>query len=213
MSGILFPKQLCYIESFLKKQDELISALEVFAKKNRVPILDPVSACFLEQMIMMLKPKRALEIGVAIGYSSIRIARKLKTGAKLTAIEKSAPNFKLASVNFKEAGVEDKIEFLFGDALDLIPKIKNKYDFIFLDADKEDYKELFNLSLAKLNKNGVIFIDNLMWYGYAAKKAVPKKFKNSTRHIREFNEYFMNCELLTTTLLPMGDGIGIGVKK
>ena len=213
MSGILFPAQQRYLESFIPEQDDLIKQLEAFAEKNRVPILDSASAVFLEQIILTAKPKRVLEIGTAIGYSSIRIARKLEPKGVVVTLEKSAPNYKLAQANFKAAGVEEKIEFLFGDALDIMPKIKKKFDFIFLDADKEDYKNLFELSLSLLNKGGIIFVDNLLWSGYAAKKVVPKKYKNSSRHIKEFNNYFMNHESLFTTLLPIGDGIGIGIKK
>lgn len=212
MSGILYPGQERYIDSFLPASDDLIKKLELFAEKNRVPILDSASAVLLEQMIIIAKPKRVLEIGTAIGYSSIRVARILGVNSMLVTIEKSAPNFKLAQQNFKDAGVESKIEFLFGDALEIMPGIKKKFDFIFLDADKEDYKKLFELSLSLLNKGGVIFVDNLMWSGYAAKKVVPKKFKNSSRHIKEFNNFFMNHELLKTSLLPIGDGIGIGIK-
>lgn len=213
MSGILYPGQQKYIESFVPESDELIKKLEDFAHKNRVPILDSASAVFLEQMIMISKPKRVLEIGTAIGYSSIRAARLLDEKALLVTLEKSAPNYKLALQNFKDAGVENKIELIFGDALEIMPGIKKKFDFIFLDADKEDYRNLLDLSLKLLNKGGVMFVDNLMWSGFAAKKIVPKKYKNSSRNIKEFNKYFMNNESLTTSLIPIGDGIGIGIKK
>lgn len=213
MSGILYPLQLKYIEGFVPEPDSLLKELEDFAVKNRVPILNHVSARFLEQMIAISKPKRVLEIGTAIGYSSIRIARILSGNSLLVTLEKSAPNYKLAAENFIKAAVQNKIDFQFGDALELMTKIKKKFDFIFLDADKEDYKNLFDLSIALLNKNGIMFVDNLLWNGNAAKRTVPKKLKNSTKHIREFNKYFMNHAALFTTLLPLGDGIGIGIKK
>jgi len=212
MSNVLYPSQKKYLESFIPAKDKLITDLENFAKENRVPILDKLSAEFLEQMVLMTNPKNVLEIGTAIAYSSIRIARLLGEKGKLITLEKSKPNLKLATANIKQAGLQDKIEICFGDALDIMPRLKQKFDFVFLDADKQDYMKLFDLSIPLIKKNGVIFIDNLMWYGYAAKKTVPKKFRNSTRHIREFNEYFMKHPSLKTSLQPIGDGIGIGIK-
>ncbi len=93
-----------------------------------------------------------------------------------------------------------------------MPQLKKKYDFIFLDADKEDYKRLFDYSLVLLKKGGIIFIDNLLWHGYAASKRVPQNYKLSTKHIRDFNIVFTTQENLKTSILPIGDGIGIGVK-
>jgi predicted O-methyltransferase YrrM len=93
-----------------------------------------------------------------------------------------------------------------------MPGLKKKYDFIFLDADKEDYLALFEMAMKLLKKNGVIFVDNLLWHGYAASKEVPEKYKTSTKYIRDFNKIFMNHPQLNTTLLPVGDGIGLGIK-
>lgn len=90
--------------------------------------------------------------------------------------------------------------------------MNKKYDLIFLDADKEDYKRLFEYSIILLKKGGIIFIDNLLWHGYAASKEVPKEFKNSTKLIREFNKLFTSQANLKTSILPIGDGIGLGIK-
>jgi predicted O-methyltransferase YrrM len=93
-----------------------------------------------------------------------------------------------------------------------MPKLTEKYDLIFLDADKEDYEKLFYNSLNLLNKRGVIFIDNLLWHGFPASKDVPPKYKRSTEHIREFNKLFVSQKGLKTTILSVGDGIGLGIK-
>ena len=113
----------------------------------------------------------------------------------------------------EESGFDEKINIIKGDALDIIPNLENNYDLIFLDADKEDYEKLFDYSLKKLNKGGVIFIDNLLWKGYAASEEVPEKYINSTEAIRNFNKYFLENEQLFSTILPIGDGIGIGIKQ
>ena len=94
-----------------------------------------------------------------------------------------------------------------------MPRLKKKYDFIFLDADKEDYKRLFDYAIVLLKKGGVIVVDNLLWQGYAAASRVPAKYKESTKHIKQFNKIFINQPNLKSTILPIGDGIGLGIKN
>lgn len=204
--------QLRYLDGFRTMDNELILEMESYAMENRIPILDRHAAAFLELQIKITKPKRVLEIGTAIGYSSIRIARSLATKAVLHTIEKSEDNIKLAEENFSKSGLGEKIVLYNGDALDIMPNLSGKYDFIFLDADKEDYKRLFDYSLMLLKKKGILFVDNLLWHGYAAAKRVPKKFKNSTKMIRDFNKVFMSQQNLQSTILTIGDGIGLAVK-
>jgi len=186
--------------------------MENFAKENKVPILSKDASEFLEQIILIYQPKKVLEIGTAIAYSSIRIAKLLKPSSVLMTIEKSKDNIKLASAFIKQAKLKRRIKILEGDAADILPTINDKFDFIFLDADKEDYLTLFKLSLKKLKKGGIIFVDNVLWQGFTAAKKVPKKYKNSTKHIRDFNNHFMNSKSLKSVLLPIGDGIGLGIK-
>jgi len=177
-----------------------------------VPILSKESSKFLEQLIVMFSPKKVLEIGTAIAYSAIKISRNLSSSGKLYTIEKSKDNIILANKFIGLAKQENKIKLHEGDAIEIMPEIKIKFDLIFLDADKEDYNKLFELSLKLLKKGGIIFIDNLLWHGYAAVKKVPKKYERSTKHIREFNKIFMNTPSLNSNILTIGDGIGLGIK-
>jgi len=213
MSLILNPEQENYLNSFKKSGDPLIREMEKYAKEHNVPILSWQSADLLEILIKMMKPKRVLEIGTAIAYSSIRVAKNLKKKAVLHTIEKSRDNIKTAKNNITKAGLEDKIEILEGDAINIMPQLTKKYDFIFLDADKEDYMQLYNYSLILLKKNGMIFIDNLLWHGYAAVEEVPTDYLESAKHIKKFNEVFLHQVNLKTTIIPVGDGIGLGIKE
>jgi len=212
MSEILKTSQEQYLNKFRTENDPLILEMEAYSKEHNVPILSWQSAELLEQLIRLNNPKRVLEIGTAIAYSSIRIAKNLKKKGVIHTIEKSEDNIELAKGYIQKSGLEEKINILAGDALNIMPQLKKKYDFIFLDADKEDYKRLFDYSLVLLKKNGVIFIDNLLWHGYAAAKKIPAQYKTSTKQIREFNAIFSNQKSLKTTILPIGDGIGIGIK-
>ena len=213
MNKIINIAQQNYLSSFPPKSDELLEEMEKYAQEHNVPILSQQSAEFLEQLVIVKNPKRALELGTAIGYSSIRIARNLKGKSVIHTIEKSADNIITAKEYISKSGVAGKIKLLEGDALNIMPQLKKKYDLIFLDADKEDYKRLFDYSLVLLRRGGLLIVDNLLWHGYAASSRVPKQYKESTNHIREFNKLFMNQPNLKSTIIPVGDGLGIGVKN
>jgi predicted O-methyltransferase YrrM len=186
--------------------------MEEFAREHNVPILDWQSAEFLEQLVLMKNPRRVLELGTAIAYSSIRIARHLDGKSVIHTIEKSADNISVAKDFIAKSGLGARIKLLEGDAINVMPQLKKKYDLIFLDSDKEDYKRLFDYSLVLLRKGGLLVVDNLLWHGYAASTRVPLQYKESTNHIREFNSLFMNQPNLKSSIIPVGDGIGLGVK-
>ena len=213
MSKILNPIQFKYISLFRKESDDLLKEMEAYAEENNVPILYWQSAEFIEQVIRMLDPKRVLELGTAIAYTTIRIARELRGKSQVHTIEKSTNNIIDARRFIQKSRVGAKIKLLEGDALNIMPQLKKKYDLIFLDSDKEDYKRLFDYSMVLLKRGGVIIVDNLLWQGYAASSRVPQKYKESTKHIREFNTVFMSQPNLKATILPIGDGLGFGIKK
>lgn len=213
MTRILYPAQKKYLDTFRKKEDKLIREIEEYAELHRVPILDWHSIEFIEKLILMYQPERVLEIGTAIAYSTIRIARCLNKNSSIHTIEKSADNIKMALENIEKSALAKKIKLIKGDALIIMPQMNKKFDFIFLDADKEDYKKLFDLSMLLLRKGGIIIIDNLLWHGYAASASVPEKYKNSTKHIRDFNKLFILQKNLDSMIIPIGDGLGFGVKK
>ncbi len=212
MSKIFYPAQEKYISSFRKEQDDLINEMETFAKEHNVPILSWQAAEFIEQLVLITNPKRVLEIGTAIAYTTIRIARNLTKKSIIHTIELSEDNIETAKEYIEQSGVGDKIKLIEGNALSVMPRLKKKYDLIYLDADKEDYKRLFDYSMVLLKRGGVMVIDNLLWHGFPAASKVPSNYKESTKHIREFNKIFIEQPNLNTTILPIGDGIGLGVK-
>ena len=184
MSKIIVPLQSRYLEAFRHNIDPLILEMEEFAKKNNVPILHWHSAEFMEQLIRIYKPKRVLEIGTAIAYTTIRIAISLNLKSVIHTIEISKDNIKTAKKNIDKSKMGKKIKIIEGDALRIMPQLEKKYDFIFLDADKEDYKRLFDYSMLLLRKGGVIVVDNLLWQGYAAASDVPLKYRMSFKVIQ-----------------------------
>jgi predicted O-methyltransferase YrrM len=213
MAQIFYPAQKKYLQSFKKSDNKLREEMEHYAMENHVPILDWHAAEFIEKLIKIRRPEKVLEIGTAIGYTTIRIAECLEKKSSIHTIEKSKDNIKHAEKYIERSGFSKKIKIIEGDALKIMPQLSKKYDFIFLDADKEDYKRLFDYSMLLLRKGGVIVIDNLLWHGYAASAKVPAHYNKSTKHIRDFNKLFILQKNLDSMIIPIGDGIGLGVKN
>lgn len=212
MENIINTEQIEYIKTLRKHNYRLMNSMETFAKEKQIPILNWNAKELLEFIIMILKPKRVLEIGTAIAYSTITIAKHLPEGSIIDSIEKSRDSYNLAKDFVDKSGAGYRINLIFGNASNIMRKSNENYDLIFIDSNKEDYIELFELSLELLNKNGVLFVDNLLWQGYAASKDVPNKYKTSTEQIRKFNKIFMSHPELKSAIFPVGDGVGIGIK-
>lgn len=212
MSGILYSEQKDYLLKLRNEKKSFLFELEKYALENSVPIINWNAAELLEQLISIHKPKRVLELGTAIGYSAIRMASRLEENSFIDTIELSKHSVPIATENIQKAGFDKQIKIHFGAAEKVMDELLPGYDFIFLDVDKKDYEQLFYKALALLKIGGVIFVDNLLWQGYAAKEEVPEKYKVSSEQIRKFNLLFKSEETLQTTILPVGDGVGIGVK-
>lgn len=213
MAIILDNVQLDYIKQFNKIEDPLIKEMKNYASERKIPILEDISVQLIRTFIQIKKPYRVLELGTAIAYTTIQIAEVLPDNSSIDTIEKSKDNLKVAKSYIERSGFQNKINLIEGDAREVIPNLKNKYDLIFLDADKEIYKQLFDLSIKLLNDDGIYIVDNLLWKGFPASQSIPKDYEVSTKHIREFNSYFFKYNQLESTLFPVGDGLGVGVKK
>ncbi|MCQ8211406.1 O-methyltransferase [Cetobacterium somerae] len=199
-----------YIIDKIVETDSLILEMEAFALEYNVPIVTKEVAKYLEFLVSSHNFKNILEIGTAIGYSGTimgKIAKK--NGGKLTTIEIDETRYNQAFENFKKANLLDSVNLILGDGVEEVKKLNEKFDFIFIDASKGHYMEFFNDSFERLEENGIIFIDNIMFRGYLYKE-YPKRFKTIVRRLDEFISYlYQNHDFV---LLPFGDGIGL-VKK
>lgn len=211
MNGIIYKGQIKYINTLRRPTGDGLERLEEFAIENKVPIIHWNAGDFLEMMIKINKPKSVLEIGTAIGYSAIRIARNLQEDAFLDTIEYSKDNIPKAVKNIEDYGFSDKIKVYQGDARIVLKDFNKQYDFIFLDADKCYYSALFEMVLPLLKTGGILFVDNLLLKGKVAK--VTSKMKNKAcALVKDFNTLFLNTESLDSTIYPIGDGVGVGIK-
>lgn len=201
-----------YIISKIKENDELILEMEKYAREYNVPIVTKEVAEYLKFIVKSNGIKNILEVGTAIGYSGILMAKEIeKNGGKLYTIEIDEERYNLAQENLKKSGLNNIVSIK-GDAVEEIKKIDEKFDFVFIDASKGHYMEFFEDSYKLLNKDGIIFIDNIMFRGYLYKE-YPKRFKTIVRRLNEFIEYLYSRDGGEFVLLPFGDGIGLFRKK
>lgn len=210
---ILSPEVARYLAGFRRPRDPLLARLEKEAETEGWPILQREAAAVLELLVLLARPERALEIGTAIGYSGILIARNLPPWGNLETIEIDPETAERARRNFAEAGLASRVQIHRGPALSVLPALENRYDFVFIDAAKEEYEDYLGKLLPHVPKGGVIVADNLLWGGrVVAAPAAGEARAKETAAIRAFNDRFLSHRDLRAVILPIGDGLGVGVR-
>lgn len=212
IDAILRLEQAEYLDQLLPGSDRLLAEMEAYAAEHRVPIADREVALFLEITTRAIKATRALECGMAIGYSVIHLARAMPEDGLVVTIDPSEEMIKAAEGYFDRAGVRPRVRIEKGYALEVIPTLNETFDLVFIDAVKEEYQGYLDLALPKLRPGGVVICDNLLWGGQVAGQIQSEDQKPSTEALREFNRYFVNHPQLRAEVLPVGDGLGYGVK-
>ena len=201
-----------YIENLSKTlhptQKEIISYNESLGDIKRMQI--SISQCqFLELIIKASNSKKILEIGTFTGLSALSMSLALPEDGQLIALDKNADTNKVAKEFFKKAKQENKIKTIIKPALESLTDIykENKFfDLVFIDADKDNYKEYYNRSLDLVKKGGLIIIDNVLWHGEVADEKNNEKFTNI---IRNFNEHVKNDKKSDQIIIPIGDGLTV----
>ena len=159
------------------------------------------------------KPKKILEIGTAVGYSAICFTQILDEDGVIDTIERDAERVKEARENIKKAEVEDKINIYEGDAVEILPTLDNKYDVVFIDAAKGKYPFFLKEALRMINKNGIIFADNILYKGYVMSDYNKHKQRTAVRNLREYIKEVSENPNLETEILEVGDGLAISKIK
>lgn len=203
-----------YIHSLEKTNIPLLEEMEAFAKETNVPIIRKEMESFLATMVLMNKPCRILELGCAIGYSAILMSEYMPENCKITTIENYDKRIPIAKENISKARRGKDIELLFGDALEIVPTLTEKYDFVFMDAAKAQYINFLPPVLEVMNKGGVLIADNVLQEGDLVESKFTVTRRNRTIHkrIREFLYEVKNTDKLSTSIIPIGDGITMSVK-
>ena len=204
-----------YLKSLREQQPEWIEKLEMYAKDNHVPIMESLGIDFLMQIIRMKKPDKILEIGTAIGYSALRMVTTYPS-TRIITIERDISRYKEALNNIEQYSNANTIEVIFGDALDISEKVEEKgpFDLLFIDAAKGQYNRFFDLYTPFLKDDAVIISDNVLFKGLVAKNdGDNKKQPRIVEKIRSYNDWLVSHPDYDTTILPIGDGIAITLKK
>lgn len=203
-----------YIHSLEKPNSEILTEIEQAAHKDLVPIIRKEMESFLRVILTIKHPKEILELGTAIGYSAILMSECCD--AKITTIENYEKRIPIARENFEKAGKSDQIELLEGDAMEVMKSLpKEKYDFIFMDAAKAQYINYLPEVMRLLNPGGVLITDNVLQDGdlIQSKFVVRRRDRTIHKRMREFLETVKHDERLETSIIPIGDGIVMAVKK
>ncbi len=212
IDAILKTEQADYLDKLLLPSDDLLAEMESYAAEHRVPIADREVALFLEITARAINASRALECGMAIGYSVIHLLRGMGDAGHVVTIDPSDEMISRASDYLTRAGLRERVQIEKGFALEVIPRLNETFDLLFIDAVKEEYRGYLDLALPKLRAGGVVICDNLLWGGQVAGEIRSDDQKASTEALRKFNRYFVNHSELRAQLLPVGDGLGYAVK-
>jgi len=204
---ILNPEIEAYIHGLLPERDEVLTEMEEFAAERRIPIVGPAVARLLAQLVLISGAKRIFELGSAIGYSTIWLARAAGSGGEIHYSDGSQQNADRAQSYFERAGVAGRIQVHVGDALTALRNTAGDFDLIFNDVDKEGYLEVLGAAPARLRAGGLFVTDNSLWH-----ERVLDPKDDPSRTVVKFNQKLFKDNDFWSTLIPLRDGVLIAVK-
>jgi len=200
-----------YIYSLLPERDAVVSEMEEYAAQHNIPIIGPAVARLLSLFVQVSGATRIFEMGSAIGYSTIWLARAAGPKARVYYSDGDPAKAKRAQDYFRRSGVARRIHVQVGDALALVKKTPGKFDFMFNDVDKHQYPDALRAALPKLKRGGLFVTDNTLWSGRAARPTPPDDA--DTRGVQEFNRLVYTAKDLFPVLIPLRDGVTICRKQ
>ena len=206
-------KLLDYCITHSSKESDILKELN---RQTHIRTLNPRMICgkhqgrFLSMISKIIKPKKILEIGTFTGYSTLCLAEGLEKEGEIDTIDNNYELKKIQNYFFNLSKLQDKINQFTCDAIEILPKLKDKYDLIFLDADKKNYLNYLNLIVPLLSKKGVLISDNVLWSGKVI--SVNENNDSETEILKKFNHKLSNHKNLETVLLPIRDGISLSMK-
>jgi caffeoyl-CoA O-methyltransferase len=205
MPNITYPAVEQYLYAILPKRDAVIAEMEALARRNNIPIIGPAVARMLALLVQISGAKRIFEMGSAIGYSTIWLARAAGRGAEVYYTDGDPENARRARDYFRRAGVANRIRIHVGDAVKLMDSVPGKFDIIFCDVDKHQYPAALRKALPRLKRGGLLITDNTLWSGRVAHRAKDK----NTRAIQQFNRMIYSSRELYPVIVPLRDGVAV----
>lgn len=212
---IVDERMVTYIRSMEVPESAVIEAIEQEALRDRVPIIRKEMQSFLKVLLMIKRPMRILEVGAAVGFSSILMSEYMPEGGHITTIENYDKRIPIARANFKRAGKEEQIDLIEGDALEVMHGLEGPYDLIFVDAAKGQYIHYLPEVMRLLGTDGVLVSDNVLQEGDIIESRFAVERRNRTIHsrMREYLYELKHHDQLQTSIIPLGDGVALSVKR
>jgi caffeoyl-CoA O-methyltransferase len=196
-----------YLHDLLPPRDEVLAEMEAYAAEQQIPIVGSVVARFLASLVMMTKAKRIFELGSAIGYSTIWLARAAGAGAEVHYSDGDAAHAERARSYFERAGVVERIQVHVGDALTCLAATTGRFDVIFNDVDKDGYPAVLEAVPNRLQSGGLFITDNTLWHAHVLDP------QDATDHaVCTFNQRLFGSPHFYTTQLPMRDGVSVAIR-
>ncbi len=209
LGPMLSPEVADYIEGLLPQRDPVLARMEAVAKERSIPIVGPVIGRLLYQFARSMGAKRIFEMGSAIGYSTIWLARALPPDGRIVYTDGNPHNADEATENLRQAGVLDRVDIKVGDALEILDGTSGTFDLIFNDVDKPWYPKVFDLAVPRVRPGGLFITDNAIWMSQVA----GDDQSESTVAIRTFNTLCYESPELFTTIIPLRDGLTVCLKR
>lgn len=212
---IVNERVVAYINSLNCGNSDICNTIEKEAIADEVPIIRKEMGNLLKVLLQLVQPERILEVGTAVGYSSILMSENMPHNCTITTIENYDKRIPVAKNNFKRAGKEDVITLIEGDALEVLKTLDGPYDFIFMDAAKGQYINYLPDITRVLRKGGLLISDNILQEGEIVESRYAVTRRNRTIHarIREYVYELTHSEDFVTSIVPIGDGITLSVKQ
>ncbi|SMC59239.1 O-methyltransferase [Sporomusa malonica] len=188
----------------------ILDTMEEYAAVQHVPIISREGGQLLQEVAAAVKPVAVLELGTAIGYSTLLLATTLTIGGKITTIEQDENRIAIAKQFLSDAGVLGQIKFIAGDAGEVVPQLVDKFDLVFIDAAKGQYLDYLHKVMDKLSPGAVVIADNVLFRGWVLDdKAAPKRFRTIVKRLKAYLEFVANDFRFKTTIHHIGDGMAV----
>lgn len=200
-----------YIESMVPNRSPLLLRMEEEAAREYIPIIQLPSIQLIRILLQLHRPRRILEIGTAIGYSTIWLA-SAAPDAQILSLEISEEKVERARENLAEAGLSDRVTVLHQDACEGIA-VDEPFDMVFIDAAKGQYMKFFNNFVPHLRTGGLLICDNVLLHGMVIDEQVPRRKRTMTNRLRVFNRFLADHPALDTAFVPIGDGLALCIKR